>query len=63
VVSTRERQKLRQAYGRAIAPGATIAKCAIGLLLLLAIALLGLTANEESPAGAVVNASQAGRGR
>jgi hypothetical protein len=61
VISPREKHELQQSYASATDPRVTIAKCVLGLLALLAIALLGLTVSEQpQTASAAVNASQDG---
>lgn len=64
MITPREIQKLQESYGGTTEPRLTIAKCVLGLVALLAIALLGLTVSEEpQTASAAVNASQDGTDR
>jgi hypothetical protein len=63
VITEREIRKLRQSYGGPMEARTCVIKCAVGLLLLLAIALLGLTVDGQGTPTSTISASQAAAGR
>ncbi len=57
-----ERRRLESDYGGSTSAPATLAKCAAGLLIIVGIAAIGTTGNENDPPQAGISASRVATG-
>lgn len=63
MISSSEKQRLSNAYGVPINARAAVARAAAGLLIVLGVSLIGLSASGEADSGATISSQQAASGR
>lgn len=64
MVTPSERQRLEEAYRGPVYPWRTVAKCAVGLLVLVGLAALGVaTVEDEQTAATSLSAPRVANGR